>query len=115
MSENTDKIKSLEEYIERLENYNEQCNHYIKSIANELGIENFNEDVKVVNQVRWYVARVGQQNEFIKSTIPLLEAEHVAQHMLDGFGGTKPRPIDKLLADAKNLIETIENGGDDVE
>jgi len=57
-------------------------------------------------------AIIEKQSEFIKALMPLIEAEHDAQHMLDGFR-PQERPIDKLLADAKNLIEIMGDGGGD--
>ncbi len=105
---------SMEDAINNLEDKIEDNNKFFGEIWHPI-LKNNLDKGDLISSVTYMSEIIKKQNKFIMAVMPLLEAEHRAQHMLDGFGGTKPRPIDKLLADARNLIETIENGGDDVD
>ena len=50
-------------------------------------------------------AVIDQQKIFVASILPLIEAQHDAEHMADGFGPKQPRPIDNTLASAKYFLQ----------
>jgi len=60
---------------------------------------------EIVKQLEDLQAQNEQQKLFIASILPLIQAQHDAEHMVDGFGPKTPRPIDKALADAKLFLQ----------